>query len=69
MTQAPTNLGNRGRSKPSSDIYTVLVIVAFIALAGAIAVVWLRSAAVFGTKHPFEIHSVSTVVGPLFGLG
>ena len=39
------------------DIYTLLVIVAFVALVLGIGFVWYRSGALFNTASPFEIIS------------
>lgn len=39
----------------TSNIYTVLALIAFLALACAIGYVWFRSGELFGTGTPFEI--------------
>ncbi len=46
----------RGRSGPaSSNVYTVLMIIAFLVLVTAIGYVWYTSAELFGPGNPFEV--------------
>lgn len=42
---------------PSSNVYTVLVLIAFLALACAIGYVWYRSGQLFNTGNPFTVVS------------
>ncbi len=51
----------------SSNIYTVLALIAFLALACAIGYVWYRSSDLFGSGNPFKIErSAQTLLpGPI----
>jgi len=53
--------GASRRGGASSNIYTVLVVIAFLVLAVAIGYVWVRSSSLFGGGNPFEV-KVSQVV-------
>jgi hypothetical protein len=43
------------QGSPSSNIYTILVLAALLALVVAVAYLWVRSGQLFGTTNPFEI--------------
>jgi len=49
------------RRRPApSNIYTVLVVIATVALFAGIAFVWVRSNQLFGTSNPFTTVSAVT---------
>lgn len=51
--------GMRGQSQSESNIYTVLVIIAFVVLAVGIGYVWYKHQGLFKT-HPFQVQSSMT---------
>lgn len=54
MSQSPS--GIRTVAPPAkSNIYTVLALAALLSLIVGVAVVWMKSAELFGTSNPFEI--------------
>lgn len=48
------------RTAASSDIYTVLTLLAVLALGVGVGFVWWRGSQLFGTSNPFEIHARTT---------
>ncbi len=51
-----SQMGGPGyRPAAKSNIYTVLVIIAFLALVGGIISVWLRGKELYGTSNPFDM--------------
>ncbi len=46
------------------DIYTLLIVVAFVALAIGIGFVWYRSGVLFDTASPFEVISTAAASLP-----
>ena len=55
MTQMSSGPVVTKRSSASSNIYTVLVVVATIALVVGIYMVYTQGVKLFGTSNPFEI--------------
>ena len=53
MTQLGTTPSGP-RRKASNNIYTVLALIALVALIVGIIFVWVRSFQLFGAGHPFE---------------
>ena len=51
MTQLET--GARTRRKPSPNVYSVLVLISFLALATAVGVVYYKSTELTGNTNPF----------------
>ncbi len=54
MTQLGTTPPSGPRGKASNNIYTVLALIAMVALVFGISVIWCRSYQLFGTAHPFK---------------
>ena len=52
---APPSSRRRRHGGPSSDVYTVLALIALVALLFGIGVIWFYSQQLFGTQHPFEV--------------
>jgi hypothetical protein len=51
-----SQMGGPGyRPTAKSNIYTVLVAIAFLALVGGIISVWLRGKELYGTSNPFDM--------------
>ena len=57
--------GMRGQSQSESNIYTVLVIIAFVVLAVGVGYVWYKHQGLFKT-HPFQVQSSMTTPVHLF---
>ena len=52
---------SRGRrAKAAPNVYTVLVLIAFLALASTVGYVWCRCYTLFGSQNPFEVPSRTT---------
>lgn len=45
----------RRQGRAPSDVYTVLALIALVALLFGIGFVWFYSQQLFGTQHPFEL--------------
>jgi hypothetical protein len=54
MSQFPTNAGTRPTRGPM-DIYTVLSLIALLALIVGVSFVWVRSTALFENPNPFTV--------------
>jgi hypothetical protein len=51
-----SQMGGPGyRPSAKSNIYTVLVVIAFLALVGGIVSVWLRGKELYGSSNPFDM--------------
>jgi len=44
-----------GKASARSNIYTVLVFIAFLMLACGVGYVWYRNVKLFGTSNPFDV--------------
>lgn len=53
MTQFDT--GSTKQIRPSSNVYSLLVFVAFIALAVAVGFVWMQNIDLVGGDNPFKL--------------
>lgn len=55
------------RSTPGSDVYTVLVFIALLALIVGVVYVWYRSGQLYGSWNPFsfEVRSAGSAVASL----
>ncbi len=51
-------MAERRKRKPSSNVYTVLMAVAFIALLLGVIFVWMRFSEVTGESNPFTAHAL-----------
>jgi hypothetical protein len=64
MTQLNTGPGlPPRRPAPSSNIYTVLVVVAFVALVAGIATMVVRNNQLFGTYNVFNVEPKTATAG------
>lgn len=54
MTQLGTIPPSGPRGKAPNNIYTVLSLIAIVALVFGISFIWYRSYQLFGTAHPFK---------------
>lgn len=54
MSQLGTNIP-RPAGSPSSNVYTVLAVVAALALLAAVVFVWVRSTELTGNSNPFFV--------------
>ena len=50
----------RRLARAPSNVYTVLVVIAFLMLASAVGYVWYRSHQLFGSQNPFEVPQGTT---------
>ena len=55
MTDLETPPPTAVRQKPSANIYTVLVIAAFLALSTATGIMWYKNVQLTGNSNPFFI--------------
>jgi hypothetical protein len=53
------------KTKPSSNVYTVLVLVAFVALLAAVSVVWWKNVTLTGDEQPPESMKNPFYLSPL----
>jgi len=59
MTQLDQTI--RGRSSAGHDIFTVLILVAFVALSVAVGYIWVKHQQLFGT-HPFTVEPAKRAI-------
>jgi len=52
MTQMNTGSSSTARAKPTNNVYTVLVVIAFVALSVAVGVAWYKNVELTGPEQP-----------------
>ena len=57
MTELETPPPMPVRAKPEANIYTVLVVTAFVALATATGIMWYKNVTLTGNSNPFYVVS------------